>query len=45
MRVYFVLPKGSYATTVLAAAVTLNEVRGDGGAAADEEETEGAKAT
>jgi tRNA pseudouridine13 synthase len=45
MRVYFVLPKGSYATTVLAGAVTLDEVRGDGGPATYEEETEGAIAT
>jgi tRNA pseudouridine13 synthase len=45
IRVYFVLPKGSYATTVLAAAVAVDEVRGNGGAAADEEETEGAIAT
>ncbi len=45
MRVYFVLPKGSYATTVLAAAFTLDEVRGDGGPTAYEEETEGAIAT
>jgi tRNA pseudouridine13 synthase len=39
MRVYFVLPKGSYATTVLAAAVDLDEVRAaDGSSPADEED-------
>jgi tRNA pseudouridine13 synthase len=44
MRVYFVLPKGSYATTVLAAAVDLDEVRtangGPSTGAAGEEERE-----
>ena len=33
MRVYFVLPKGAYATTVLGTAVALDEVAADGGAA------------
>jgi len=46
MRVYFVLPKGSYATTVLAAAFDLDEVRtADGSSSADEEEPDGAIAT
>jgi tRNA pseudouridine13 synthase len=46
VRVYFVLPKGSYATTVLGTAVALEEVRSaDGGPPADEEETDGAIAT
>jgi len=46
MRVYFVLPKGSYATTVLGAAVALEEVRSaEGVAPADEEEIDGAIAT
>jgi tRNA pseudouridine13 synthase len=47
MRVYFVLPKGSYATTVLAAAAALEEVRAvdGGGPPADDEETDGAIAT
>jgi tRNA pseudouridine13 synthase len=46
VRVYFVLPKGSYATTVLGAAVALEEVRSAGGGPpADEEETDGAIAT
>jgi tRNA pseudouridine13 synthase len=41
MRVYFVLPKGAYATTVLAAAVELNEVRPtDGSSSAESEERE-----
>jgi tRNA pseudouridine13 synthase len=46
VRVYFVLPKGSYATTVLGTALALEEVRSaDGVPAADEEETDGAIAT
>jgi tRNA pseudouridine13 synthase len=45
VRVYFVLPKGAYATTVLAAAVALEEVRAGNGAGADEEDTEGVIAT
>ncbi len=46
VRVYFVLPKGSYATTVLGTAVALEEVRSAGGGPpADEEETDGAIAT
>jgi tRNA pseudouridine13 synthase len=47
MRVYFVLPKGSYATTVLSAAAALEEVRAvdGGGPPADDEETDGAIAT
>jgi tRNA pseudouridine13 synthase len=46
VRVYFVLPKGSYATTVLATAVALEEGRStDGEPPADEEETDGAIAT
>jgi tRNA pseudouridine13 synthase len=46
VRVYFVLPKGSYATTVLGAAVALEEVRSASGQPpADEEETDGAIAT
>jgi tRNA pseudouridine13 synthase len=46
MRVYFVLPKGSYATTVLGTAVALEDVRPAGGASpGDEEETDGAIAT
>ena len=46
IRVYFVLPKGAYATTVLGTAVALEEVRSAGGAPpADEEETDGAIAT
>jgi hypothetical protein len=36
MRVYFVLPKGAYATTVLAAAVAVEETRSAGGAPAAE---------
>jgi tRNA pseudouridine13 synthase len=39
VRVYFVLPKGAYATTVLAAAVALDESRID---VADREERDGA---
>jgi tRNA(Glu) U13 pseudouridine synthase TruD len=40
IKVYFVLPKGAYATTVLAAAVTLEKTRVADGARAtyDEEE-------
>jgi tRNA pseudouridine13 synthase len=46
VRVYFVLPKGSYATTVLGTAVALEEARSaDGASPADEEETDGAIAT
>ena len=46
VRVYFVLPKGSYATTVLGTALALEEVRSaEGVPAADEEETDGAIAT
>jgi len=46
IRVYFVLPKGSYATTVLGTALALEEVRSaEGVPAADEEETDGAIAT
>jgi tRNA pseudouridine13 synthase len=45
VRVYFVLPKGSYATTVLAAAVALQERSSDDASPADEEETDGAIAT
>jgi tRNA pseudouridine13 synthase len=44
VRVYFVLPKGSYATTALAAAVALQEGSA-GDSPADEEETDGAIAT
>jgi tRNA pseudouridine13 synthase len=42
MRVYFVLPKGAYATTVLAAVASIEEVRSAEGAptADDEEQTE-----
>jgi tRNA pseudouridine13 synthase len=40
VRVYFVLPKGAYATTVLAAAVTLEETRVAGGARVTDEEEE-----
>ena len=43
VRVYFVLPKGAYATTVLAAAVALDEVRAGSGAATDEEYADGAE--
>jgi tRNA pseudouridine13 synthase len=46
MRVYFVLPKGAYATTVLAAAVAVEETRGandapeqDAGQAAQDEDS------
>jgi tRNA pseudouridine13 synthase len=45
VRVYFVLPKGSYATTVLSTAVALQERDADGASPADEEETDGAIAT
>jgi tRNA pseudouridine13 synthase len=46
VRVYFVLPKGSYATTVLGTALALDEVRSaDGTPVTDEEETDGAIAT
>ncbi len=46
MRVYFVLPKGAYATTVLAATVALEESRSaDGFSEAGAEETDGAIAT
>jgi tRNA pseudouridine13 synthase len=45
VRVYFVLPKGSYATTVLAAAVALQEGSAGDASPADEEETDGAIAT
>ena len=46
VRVYFVLPKGSYATTVLGTALALDEVRSAGGTpVTDEEETDGAIAT
>src|SRR5262249_2593092 len=46
VRVYFVLPKGSYATPVLGTAVALDEVRSaDGTPVTDEEETDGAIAT
>jgi tRNA pseudouridine13 synthase len=46
VRVHFVLPKGAYATTVLGAAVTLEEVRAAGGTPPpDEEETDGVLAT
>ena len=40
VRVYFVLPKGAYATTVLAAAVTLEETRVAEGPQATEDEEE-----
>jgi tRNA pseudouridine13 synthase len=36
VRVYFVLPKGAYGTTVLGTALTIDETRGDGGARDDE---------
>jgi tRNA pseudouridine13 synthase len=39
MRVHFVLPKGAYATTVLAAAMTIDESCGESGARDDEERT------
>ncbi|MGH7268937.1 MAG: tRNA pseudouridine(13) synthase TruD [Polyangiaceae bacterium] len=41
IRVYFVLPKGAYATTVLAAATTIDETRGanDASDAGEQEET------
>jgi tRNA(Glu) U13 pseudouridine synthase TruD len=42
VRVYFVLPKGAYATTVLAAAVALDEARAPGEATRDEEDRDGA---
>jgi tRNA pseudouridine13 synthase len=45
VRVYFVLPKGSYATTVLGTAVALQEHSADAAPPADEEETDGAQAT
>jgi tRNA(Glu) U13 pseudouridine synthase TruD len=32
VRVHFVLPKGAYATTVLATALAIDEARDDGGA-------------
>ncbi|HEX4446690.1 MAG TPA: tRNA pseudouridine(13) synthase TruD [Polyangiaceae bacterium] len=46
VRVYFVLPKGAYATTVLSAAAAIEEVRSaEGAPTADDEETDGAIAT
>jgi tRNA pseudouridine13 synthase len=39
VRVHFVLPKGAYATTVLAAALTIDESGGESGARDDEEST------
>jgi tRNA pseudouridine13 synthase len=45
VRVYFVLPKGSYATTVLAAAIALKDRSAGDPSPGDEEETDGAIAT
>lgn len=39
MRVHFVLPKGTYEATVLAAALTMDESCGANGARDDEEST------
>ncbi|HXX67896.1 MAG TPA: tRNA pseudouridine(13) synthase TruD [Polyangiaceae bacterium] len=39
VRVYFVLPKGAYATTVLATALAIDESRGESGGRDDEEST------
>lgn len=39
IRVYFVLPKGAYATTVLGAALTIDESCGESGGRDDEEST------